>query len=72
MSGVSELNSYLEETQQSHLVTWAQYSSGPPHAPVWTIQCKFLGQVLGTGVGPNKASARDSAARDALRFLQSR
>ena len=42
---------------------------GPPHAPIFTIQVKLNGKVVGTGVGKNKKEAENNAAREALKQL---
>jgi dsRNA-specific ribonuclease len=30
----------LQDKKESHLLTWSEVASGPPHQPTWTIECK--------------------------------
>lgn len=42
--------------------------AGPDHAPVFDVEVRLSGRVLGTGHGGSKQRAEQAAARDALAF----
>lgn len=50
--------------------TWT--STGPDHAPTFTVQATVGGEVLGTGVGSSKKRAEEAAAAEAWRALRDR
>ncbi|KAJ7361272.1 hypothetical protein DFH08DRAFT_951865 [Mycena albidolilacea] len=68
-NSVTQLNNYFQGKQASHIVSWAEYSTGPSHAIKWTVQCKVSGEVKGTGVADSKAAAKEDAAKQALKAL---
>ncbi|KAE9398481.1 hypothetical protein BT96DRAFT_976409, partial [Gymnopus androsaceus JB14] len=43
-------------------------STGPPHAPMWTVYCSVNGIKCGTGSGKNTKIAKEAAAREAYVF----
>ncbi|KAI0321227.1 hypothetical protein OF83DRAFT_1100813 [Amylostereum chailletii] len=67
------LNNLLQAKGMVDSLSWIESASGPPHDPKWTCVCKIDGEEYGTGTaGPQKNLARDIAAEQALRKLQSR
>ncbi|KAF8641655.1 hypothetical protein AX16_009881 [Volvariella volvacea WC 439] len=52
-------------TKRGAHVEYPSTSSGPLHAPIWTVQCVVNGIVKGTGEGHNKSMAKEMAAREA-------
>ncbi len=50
--------------------TWT--STGPDHAPTFTVEATVGGEVLGTGVGSSKKRAEEAAAAEAWRALRDR
>ncbi|KAJ7784183.1 hypothetical protein B0H16DRAFT_291302 [Mycena metata] len=62
-SFVPKLNNYYQSRNSIHLVSWIEYSTGPPHQIRWTVQCKVSGEVIGTGVAESKSAAKDEAGR---------
>jgi len=67
--GTVALNNYLQSKNQAALLTWEESSSGPAHAPQWTLTCKLNGEVVGVGTGAQKHIAKDMAAKAALQTL---
>ncbi|KAF9486375.1 hypothetical protein BDN70DRAFT_869885 [Pholiota conissans] len=67
---VTSLNNYLQDKKESHLLTWTEASSGPPHQPTWTVECKIGGEVKGSGAALSKADAKQIAAKEALTVLR--
>ncbi|KAI0322696.1 hypothetical protein OF83DRAFT_1048724 [Amylostereum chailletii] len=52
---------------QKHVtIEWGARSAGPPHAPIWDMECKVNGMLRGRGTGPNKQLAKEQAAREAF------
>ena len=47
-------------------------STGPDHAPTFTVEAAVGGEVLGTGVGSSKKRAEEAAAAEAWRTLRDR
>lgn len=47
-------------------------SSGPDHAPTFTVEASVDGEVLGRGVGSSKKRAEEAAAAEAWRTLRDR
>ena len=47
-------------------------SSGPDHAPTFTVEASVGGEVLGSGVGSSKKRAEEAAAAQAWRALRDR
>ncbi|KJA28605.1 hypothetical protein HYPSUDRAFT_197436 [Hypholoma sublateritium FD-334 SS-4] len=66
---VTSLNNLLQDKQQTHLIAWSEKSSGPSHAPTWTVECRG-GELKGTGSGVSKADAKQLAAKEALASLR--
>ncbi len=60
----------LQELCQSLTQSVPEYvatgRTGPDHAPVFTVEVRLGGQILGTGHGGSKQRAEQAAARDAL------
>jgi hypothetical protein len=72
----------LQSRGELHLLSWIEASTGPSSEAVWTCYCKskysslsFLAcinypsvsdEVKGVGIGSQKASARQAAAKQAL------
>ncbi|KAF8203906.1 hypothetical protein BJ912DRAFT_218240 [Pholiota molesta] len=67
---VTSLNNYLQDKKESHLLTWSEVASGPPHQPTWTIECKIGGEVKGAGAALSKSDAKQTAAKEALAALR--
>ncbi|TCD70129.1 hypothetical protein EIP91_004858 [Steccherinum ochraceum] len=63
---VVALNNYLQETRQESLLSTTDSHVGKSHAPEWTVIYKFDGEVIGTGTGPSKTAAKETAAHEAL------
>lgn len=66
---VTSLNNYLQNRQEIHLLNWVETSTGPSSEAVWTVTCKIADEVKGVGVGPQKAAAKQLAAKQALAVL---
>jgi ribonuclease-3 len=68
--------SRLQEIIQARYKTPPRYrvtsAAGPDHARVFKVSVTFNGHVLGRGEGPNKKSAEQEAARQALAMLDGR
>lgn len=62
--------SILQERVQAHIRLHPRYrvisQEGPDHDKRFTVQVIVRGEVLGTGAGPNKKSAEQRAAQEAL------
>ncbi|KAJ7897330.1 hypothetical protein B0H14DRAFT_401069 [Mycena olivaceomarginata] len=67
--GSAALNNYLQLKGQLAALSWQDSTSGPKSAPTWTCICKLYGEVRGTGTGHLKRTARDVAAKQALKSL---
>ncbi|KAF8642035.1 hypothetical protein AX16_009756 [Volvariella volvacea WC 439] len=52
-------------TQRGSHVEYRATSTGPRHAPSWSVQCVVNGITKGYGQGPNKSMAKEQAARAA-------
>ncbi|KAF8225549.1 hypothetical protein L208DRAFT_422529 [Tricholoma matsutake] len=63
------LHNYLQERREVHLLSWAESASTLPDLMQWTVQCKIGGEVKGTGVGVQKATAKQAAAKQACEAL---
>ncbi|KAI0348141.1 hypothetical protein BDW22DRAFT_1424354 [Trametopsis cervina] len=63
------LNNHLQSTDRLAALVWAESTSGPAHAPVWTVVCKIDNVEMGSGTGAQKHVAKDAAAAQALRAL---
>ncbi|KAI0673599.1 hypothetical protein C8Q78DRAFT_1076591 [Trametes maxima] len=68
--GTVALNNYLQEHGSLTSLSWEDNASGPRHAAEWTSNCKINGEVVATGTGNSKNTARDAAADAALLVLQ--
>lgn len=75
---VSEGNNYkgdlLEYLQKNHLPSpkyVTKKESGPDHKRIYTVAVKVGQDVLGTGIGKNKKTAEQEAARLALKTINS-
>jgi ribonuclease-3 len=44
--------------------------SGPPHAPVFTVEVLLDGEAIGSGAGPSKQRAEQAAAAEALARIE--
>ncbi|KAF8074978.1 hypothetical protein FPV67DRAFT_1445972 [Lyophyllum atratum] len=60
----------MQERKESHLLSWAELPSSTSNPTQWTVLCKINhlkvnGEVKGIGVAPQKAMARQAAARQA-------
>ncbi|OAX42676.1 hypothetical protein K503DRAFT_796970 [Rhizopogon vinicolor AM-OR11-026] len=62
-------NEDYQARHQSHIVTWVDTPSGPPHALSWTATCKVRGGIVGTATASQKAAAREQAAQIACESL---
>ncbi|KAI0361114.1 hypothetical protein OH77DRAFT_1516128 [Trametes cingulata] len=72
VDGTVALNNYLQNKGQLASLTWQEETSGPRHAPMWKSHCKIGDEVVATGEGPKRTSARDAAATRALAILVAR
>ncbi|KAL0951800.1 hypothetical protein HGRIS_008467 [Hohenbuehelia grisea] len=63
------LNNYLQGRQETHLLSWAESSTGPNNALQWTSTCKIGGVARGTATAATKSEARNLAAQQALEAL---
>ncbi|KAG1754793.1 uncharacterized protein EDB91DRAFT_1095626 [Suillus paluster] len=63
------LNNYYQSRQRTHLVSWVEFSSGPPHALSWTTTCKVAGETVSTATDNHKAAAKEKAAQIACEKL---
>ncbi len=67
---VYDAKSRLQEWTQSHKLGIPHYETrsaeGPDHAKLFTVDVFIKGNLFGTGAGPNKQSAAQNAAADAL------
>lgn len=63
---VTALHNIFARNGQSHLLSYAESSTGPSSEAVWTVQCKIAGDVKGVGVASQKATAKQAAAKQAL------
>ncbi|KAG0707554.1 hypothetical protein DFH29DRAFT_896282 [Suillus ampliporus] len=63
------LNNYYQSRHKSHLVSWVESSSGPPHALSWTTTCKVEGEVVSTATAGQKTAAKEKAAQIACERL---
>ncbi|KAF9469723.1 hypothetical protein BDZ94DRAFT_1243114 [Collybia nuda] len=61
------INNYFQGRGKSNLLSWVEEPTGPTDNITWTVHCKIDGQIKGTGVGTQKAEAKQEAARQALR-----
>ncbi|EIM92355.1 uncharacterized protein STEHIDRAFT_151686 [Stereum hirsutum FP-91666 SS1] len=68
----NQLNNYLQSRNEGHLLSWIELMTGPAHAPTWTVQCKFDGELISTGHGAHKHEAKGSASKQALEILRQR
>ncbi|KAF9450460.1 hypothetical protein P691DRAFT_773882 [Macrolepiota fuliginosa MF-IS2] len=55
----------LVAQQKHYTVTYPARQEGPPHNPIWYVQCCLNGDVRGEGVGQNQKQAKELAAREA-------
>ncbi|HUA13492.1 MAG TPA: ribonuclease III [Candidatus Sulfotelmatobacter sp.] len=66
--------SYLQELAQSQESHTPQYKvmeeEGPDHDKTFTVGVYVAGKLKGQGVGPNKQTAQQNAARAALKFYE--
>ena len=65
----------LQELTQAHLACTPVYSErgeGPAHQRTFTSVVQVNGETLGTGMGPSKKAAQQSAAAQALTTLRAR
>jgi len=60
------LNNFLQGQQLLSHLSMVEESTGPPHAPMWTITYKYDGNIMGIGSAPQKWRAKDMAARETL------
>jgi len=59
-----------QTASQKHVdLKWEPTSTGPPHAPTWTVTCIVDGVIRGTGVSANAKDAKIEAAQQAWRAL---
>ena len=69
-----DARSVLQEMSQEQLHLTPEFAvvdeSGPPHLRVYTIDMLISDVVVGRGTGPNKRSAAQEAARDALEHIE--
>ncbi|KAI0962304.1 hypothetical protein AcV7_001176 [Taiwanofungus camphoratus] len=68
-SPIIRLNNHLQQTNQTHVLSWAESSKGPANALQWTIICKIGGQARGIGTASSKSAAKEAAALQALQSL---
>ncbi|KAI0931443.1 hypothetical protein AcW2_000333 [Taiwanofungus camphoratus] len=66
---IIRLNNHLQQTNQTHVLSWAESSKGPANALQWTIICKIGGQARGIGTASSKSAAKEAAALQALQSL---
>ncbi|EIM79006.1 uncharacterized protein STEHIDRAFT_34753, partial [Stereum hirsutum FP-91666 SS1] len=55
--------------QRKHAIEWQAQSTGPSHAPAWTVNCLVDGFQKGYGTGKSKQLAKEAAARQAFHNL---
>ncbi|KII93595.1 hypothetical protein PLICRDRAFT_35823 [Plicaturopsis crispa FD-325 SS-3] len=55
--------------QRGMSVSYPAESTGPPHAPRWTVRCVVDGAEKGVGVGRNQKVAKEEAAKQAFQAL---
>jgi ribonuclease-3 len=71
---LSNYKSRLQELIQAKYKSPPRYrvqnAVGPDHAREFTVNVTFNGMVLGSGIGPNKKSAEQKAAQQALERLE--
>ena len=74
--GQDNHKSRLQELIQAQFKTPPRYrvtsAAGPDHARIFQVSVAFNGHILGRGEGPNKKTAEQEAARDALAALAER
>ncbi|KAI0048334.1 hypothetical protein FA95DRAFT_1678383 [Auriscalpium vulgare] len=52
-------------SQRRVTLDWPAVSTGPPHAPSWTVDCMANGILKGRGAGKSKQLAKEDAAKQA-------
>ncbi len=64
----SEVQNYFQKRDKgTEVVTYSLVErKGPDHAPSFTVNAKYRGEVIGTGSGGNRKSAEQAAAKQAL------
>ena len=63
----SRLQQIIQETPGEELRYVEVSRSGPPHAPIFTVNALLNSNVIGRGVGCSKKQAEQNAAREALK-----
>jgi ribonuclease-3 len=74
-AAVADAKTQLQELTQASLgctPVYREKGEGPPHQRVFTSTVTVNGEALGTGTGPSKKAAQQSAAAAALHILQER
>ncbi|KAH8835673.1 hypothetical protein DL96DRAFT_1702643 [Flagelloscypha sp. PMI_526] len=66
---VTRLHNLFQATQETHLVTWDESSTGLPHQRTWIVTCKIRGESMGVGSGAQKAAAKEEAAQKTWQML---
>ncbi|KAH8119961.1 hypothetical protein DFH11DRAFT_20752 [Phellopilus nigrolimitatus] len=64
-----ELNNFLQRRNEAHLINWLERPSGPQNSIMWTLTCKFKGEVVGEGTAAQKVIAKEAACEQALKKL---
>lgn len=74
-AAVADAKTQLQELTQAHvgcMPVYREQGEGPPHQRTFTSTVTVNGEALGTGTGPSKKAAQQSAAATALHILQER
>ncbi|KIY65982.1 hypothetical protein CYLTODRAFT_455817 [Cylindrobasidium torrendii FP15055 ss-10] len=64
---VTLLNNHYQALGDTSVISYPESVTGPSDKARWTVV--FSGRVLGTGVGPSKAAAKEESAKAALKLL---
>ncbi|KLO20779.1 hypothetical protein SCHPADRAFT_934588 [Schizopora paradoxa] len=70
-SPTTNLNNLLQQRGESDKLSWEEKDGGTQNNILWTLTCKFNGNVLGTGVARTKGEAKNKASQQALEKLKS-
>ncbi|KIP08285.1 hypothetical protein PHLGIDRAFT_29632 [Phlebiopsis gigantea 11061_1 CR5-6] len=65
-----QLNNFLQSNGGTRMLTWEVYSSGPPHAVVWTAITYVRGAQYARAVSARQSVAMEEAAKTTLDQLQ--
>jgi ribonuclease-3 len=74
-AALADPKTQLQELTQARVgctPVYREHGEGPPHLRTFTSTVTVNGEALGTGTGPSKKAAQQSAAAQALHILQER